>query len=190
MKKLLCGLGIFFLTILILLPPALRIFVPEKTETEKPKEKLVIKALSCDGDKYIARTSYENDNVKMILIKKNIALTEKDEENKEEVPSEDQGENQTETRDNEETTPDETPTEDTNQTNPETSTDLEEFEAVFTRLSEDSRVARSDMDDGISLTIDFSVPANSDLNIGNITKPIDEQKVYYENLGLTCSIIE
>ncbi len=193
MNKFLCGFGIFILVILILLPPTLRIFVPKEEEVEEEKEELIVRALSCNGDNYIARTSYENDNVQMILIKKNIISTDKEEENNEEVPSENPEENQEVPNENTETTPEETPNEENQpeeDTNPDTSSNLENFEAMFTRLSDDSRVARDDMDDGIVLTIDFSISDNSRLDIGDLTKPIDDQKSYYEDLGLVCSIIE
>ena len=173
MKNFLCYIGIVILVILIILPPALRIFLPEEKEKEKIEPKLVIKSLNCTGVNYVTGTSYENDEVKMIVLKKIISSDD---------------ENQDENTDNQETQ-DETKEEDS-YNNPDSSERKTEFEAVFTRLSEDSRITKSNLNDGIALKIDFSISNNLDLDIKDLTKPINDQLIYYENLGLTCSIMQ
>ena len=192
MKKFLCFLGILGLIVLIAIPPTLRILVPKDNKEEEKKEELIIKALSCDSNTYVARTRYENDVIKMILIKKNaISNEENNEDNSTETPSLENQEENLETQDESEDQDNESQEEgETNPPNPEVSSDIEKFEQLFTRLSEDSRVVKNEMEDGVSLTIDFSIYDNLDLNIENITKPINDQKIYYEDLGLVCSIIE
>ena len=188
MKKFLCFLGIFSLIVLIALPPTLRILVPKVDEEEEKKDELVIQALSCDGDNYIARTRYENGIVKMVLIKKNIANNSEEGDNQTPLETPSDNEESQDGTDNLDDDVQENP--DTNPTEPGTLPNLAKFEETFTRLSEDSRIAKDEMEDGISLTIDFSIYNSSDLNVDELTKPINDQKIYYEDLGLTCGIIE
>ena len=209
MNKSLCILEIIGLIILIIIPPALRIFVPKEKENEEEEIKLVVKALNCDGKEFITRTSYENDKVKMIVMKKVIEDTtetnpDENTNSNEGNNTENSGENNPPEEENntdttrENTNPDENitpPTEgsetpDNPKEEPNDDDNQNKFEAIFTRLSEDSRIARSDLEDGIVLTVDFSISAASDLNVGDLIKPINDQKIYYEDLGLVCSIIE
>ena len=69
MKKLLCYLGILVLLGLVLMPPILRITLPKNKETEKTSV-VESKILSCSNDELIIKASYENDKVKMIVMKK------------------------------------------------------------------------------------------------------------------------
>ncbi len=208
MNKNVCILEIIGLIILIIIPPALRIFVPKEKENEEEEVKLVIKALNCDGKDFITRTSYENDKVKMIVMKKNATSTtetnpsentntgeENTQDNSDENQTPEEGDTNTDnSTDNSNTEGSTTTPGEENTTNPEekdpNANDQNGFEAVFTRLSEDSRVARNDLNDGVVLTLDFSITSASDLNVGDLVKPINDQKIYYEDLGLICSIIE
>lgn len=69
MKKVLCYLGIIILLGLTFLPPVLRMFLPDKDEI---KEEVILKhqLLSCESDRFITRTSYENGSIQMIVIKR------------------------------------------------------------------------------------------------------------------------
>lgn len=69
MKKVLCLFGIVVLFVLAFLPPILRIVLPsiEEKEKEAVKGNLI---LSCSTDDFLINTSYENEKVKMIIIKK------------------------------------------------------------------------------------------------------------------------
>ena len=70
MKRLLCYLGILVLFCLTLLPPILRITLPDYSE-EKTEETIVVTTiLSCTSDDFIVNTSYENENIRMIVMKK------------------------------------------------------------------------------------------------------------------------
>ena len=69
MKNILCYLGIIILLGLILLPPILRIVLPDKEKIEIV-EKIEYINLSCNNDEYLTNTSYTNDKINMIIIKK------------------------------------------------------------------------------------------------------------------------
>lgn len=59
MKKVLCYFGLFFLVILLLIPPALRIFAKNMyPEEEKPK--LVVNILNCNKETESVFSSYAN----------------------------------------------------------------------------------------------------------------------------------
>ena len=69
MKKILCYLGILVLLFLLLLPPALRIFLKDKeTVVEEPVVKNI---LVCKNDDFITTTRYEGVDIKKIAIKRN-----------------------------------------------------------------------------------------------------------------------
>lgn len=68
MKNLLCYLGIMFALFLIALPPVLRITLPDKEEEKKMVVETSI--LLCTNDKYMISTNYENESVRLIMIKK------------------------------------------------------------------------------------------------------------------------
>ena len=69
MKKILCYLGIIILLCLTLLPPVLRIMLPDKDQV---KEEIIIKnqILSCEGERFITKTIYDNTKIQMIVIKR------------------------------------------------------------------------------------------------------------------------
>ena len=81
MKKLLCYLGILFLLSLILFPPALRIFLPDKIEKENEKV-IENKSLYCSSDNFITNTTYEGDKINMIIMKKFNIYSDTDGEDK------------------------------------------------------------------------------------------------------------
>ena len=64
-----CYLGILVLFSLAILPPALRMFLPDKGE-EKKEEIPERSVLYCSSNKFITNTSYENNKIQMILLKK------------------------------------------------------------------------------------------------------------------------
>ena len=58
MKKLLCYLGILVLLFLAVLPPVLRIMLPEYGEEKEEEVVIVTTVLSCTSDDFIVNTSY------------------------------------------------------------------------------------------------------------------------------------
>ena len=161
------------------------------------KRKIIIKTLSCDGKLFLTRTRYENDVVKSIIIKRNNVENTEGEGN----PSPDvdtNTDNQEETSETEtDTTETDTTTDPNGETNQDTSEetspetkDESEFEPIFTALSEDSRVALNEVEDGVVITIDFAVTNIDNVVIDNLNKPSTDQQTYYEEHGMTCSVIE
>ena len=86
MKKLLCYLGIFVLLGLALMPPILRITLPKEKKEEKVQV-ITSKLLSCQNDELIIKESYENDNVKMLVMKKLFLEVDEDDKNNEKSKS-------------------------------------------------------------------------------------------------------
>ena len=76
MKKVLCYFGILILLGLVLMPPMLRITLPKENKEDK-NEVVSSRLLSCQNEELIIKQSYENNKVKMIVIKK--LLVENDE---------------------------------------------------------------------------------------------------------------
>ena len=157
MKKLLCYLGIILLFGLVLFPPILRIVLPEKNEENK-SEVVERKILSCSNKEYITSTSYDNQNINMIIIKK---LNQNDE---------------VETENN---------TEEIDESN---NTTGKEFIDIFESLKYKSTVVYNVLEDGEVLSIDFTLSDNKELNLTSLTKEIEEQKEFYENQNLSCII--
>ena len=153
MKKLLCYLGILILLFLLLLPPALRIFLKDKeTQVEVSVSKNI---LICKNDDFITTTTYEGTSIKKIIIKRNIPTIEED--------------------------------------------DLEEdiqivydtdIDKIIDDIKSDSTLIYEETDEYKMVTLDFEVSNYKDLNLSLITKPINDQKTYYEAENLTCSIKE
>ncbi len=167
MKKVLCYLGIFVLLGLALLPPILRIALPNVEET---KETIVIssKILSCSNDVFLANTSYENEKVKMIILKKLFS--------KEEI---ERRKGLQEGLDDEEAQVLELETE---------SLKSKELNDLFESIKEKSDILHNVLEDGEIVSIDFSVSEHKDLKIDDITQKMEEQQLYYENQELTCII--
>lgn len=84
MKKILCYLGILVLLGLTILPPMLRVFMPDQGEEEEEVVKIESVALACTSDKYMVNTNYKNNKVQMIVIKKIINIDESNTEETEE----------------------------------------------------------------------------------------------------------
>ncbi|MBQ8472309.1 MAG: hypothetical protein IJ501_02270 [Bacilli bacterium] len=150
MKKLLCYLGILVLFILAFLPPALRIFLPDKGEEKKDEEVIERSVLSCSSDTFITNTSYENNKIQMILVKKLNQVDESGNPIEEDLTS--------------------------------------ALNLTFTDLKDEGDIVYTETDDGEVIQIDFSVTTHDYLSIKNLTKGILDQKTYYEQQGLTCTI--
>lgn len=69
MKKALCFMGILVLLFLALLPPALRLFLPDK-ETEIIEEETKKQLLVCKSERFGISTSYDNNKVDRIIFKR------------------------------------------------------------------------------------------------------------------------
>ena len=177
MKKVLCWLGIVLLIFLIALPPVLRIVLPAKVEEEE-EVKLIRKTLSCNSKVFLSATSYENDVVKMIVIKKSFTNPNLD------TDTNTATETDTETDTEEEVKP---------ETEPDT--DIKDYEntdlaKLFEEAKKDSRVVIEEVEDGEIIKIDYTVSDYSGLEIEDLNKPINDQFTYYEDNGLVCSILE
>ena len=59
---------------------------------------------------------------------------------------------------------------------------------AFNKSKENSNVIVNSLDDGEVISIDFSVSDPETFNISYLTQDLDEQKSYYENEQLVCSI--
>lgn len=149
MKKILCYLGILVLLFLLLLPPALRIFLKDKeTVVEEPVVKNI---LVCKNDDFITTTRYEGVDIKKIAIKRN---KEQDLEEGAEIVY------------------------DTN------------LDKIIDNIKSDPTLIYEETDEFKMITIDFEVSNHKELDLSLITKPINDQKAYYEAENLTCSIKE
>lgn len=69
MKKALCFMGILILLFLALLPPALRLFLPDK-EAEIIEEETKKQLLVCKSERFGISTSYDNNEVDRIIFKR------------------------------------------------------------------------------------------------------------------------
>ena len=165
MKKILCFLGIILLLFLAVLPPILRIILPDKMEEEKEivHENVV---LNCSNESYIANTSYQNEKVMMIIFKQ-LYPTDSNTNDNQEDP----------TIENEEDT-----------SNLEQS-NIEELDEAFEDLKTESNITYNVLEDGEVIEIDFTVSNHETLNLTKFTNNLADQRAYYENLGLTCLVI-
>jgi len=165
MKKLLCYLGILLLLGLAVLPPALRIFLPDQDRQVVEKNESKSALLSCKNDNYEIITNYENEKVQMLVIKKMKNNNESDLED--DINNQENKEEQDNLIEN----------------NKETELDI-----IFNSLKEASNIIYNELEDGEVIGIDFSIYDHKDLDLGKLTKSPDMQKTYYENQGLTCTI--
>ncbi len=160
MKKFLCFFGIFALLFLVLLPPSLRAFLPKKDD-DKDNQEVVRRNLRCSNKRFIIGTSYDNDKIRAIVFKR-FDVTE----------------------------------EPTDSSNPDTSeptdttevSDNSELNSLFQTLKVQIGKVTT-QEDGEVVTIDFSVSNHEDLSIDKLNKGIEEQQKYYEQQGLTCSVM-
>lgn len=164
MKKLLCYLGILLLLCLAILPPVLRIFMPNQGEVEEEPVLNESILLSCKNDKYETSTNYENNKVQMIAIKKIKDTNESD--------LIDDG-----TRTNQENTD-----------NVIENTEETELDRVFNSLKNANNIIYNDLEGAEVIGIDFSIYNHEDLDLEKLTKSHEKQKTYYESQGLTCTI--
>lgn len=159
MKKILCYFGIIVLLGLVLFPPILRIVLPNKEEDNKNEviERII---LSCSNQEYIANSSYDNDKITMIIIKKLNVSSDRETEFYQ------------------------------NQLNELTDTTLtgNELKELFESLKDKSTVVHNVLDDGEVISIDFSLSDNKELNLTSLTKNVQEQKNFYESQKLNCMI--
>ena len=165
MKNVLCYFGIIILLGLILMPPILRIVRPKE---EQKAEELIKKnrILACSNELFVINTSYEGDDVYMVVIKK---LFSKEEMKTRQNASE------------EETT--------SSKKSTSNSTKSLAIEGMFMKLKENQNVTDTVLDDGEVLSVDFSLASsNNNLGIDNINLKIEEQQLYYEKQNLSCLI--
>ena len=165
MKSAMCYSGIIILVILIILPPILRITVPDKLFEEEKEEVINVKNLRCSNDEFYIVTSYDNNQIREIVIKK---LIQKESEN----------DSTTDTNDTSLETP-----------NPSTPQEPSELEEIYEKIKDKRKEQLIVQDDGEGIIIDFSVTNNSDLDIVKLIQPIDKQQSYYERQKMNCSTL-
>lgn len=174
MKKLLCFLGIILLLFLAVLPPVLRIVLPDmgEEENEVVHENVI---LNCSNESYIANTSYQDEKVMMIVFKQ-LRTTDSNTNNDQDDTTiiEDQ---EDPTIENEEDT-----------SNLEQS-NIEELDEAFEDLKTESNITYNVLEDGEVIEIDFTISNHETLNLTKFTNNLADQRAYYENLGLTCLVI-
>ena len=158
MKKLLCYLGILVLLFLLLLPPALRIFLKDKDETITDTETKTNETLVCKNDNFTVSTNYSGDEILMIVLKRVIQERDDliDESN---LESEDLID--------------------------ETNKELDE---LFDSIKDDETITYNEIDDSEVIGIDFDIYQHENLKLDLITKPIKEQQQYYESLNFKCLV--
>ena len=158
MKKLLCYLGIIILLALILFPPMLRILLPDQEEV-KEDVKIERIVLSCSNDEYITNTSYDNDKVNMIIIKKIDKMIEDDEIEDEDTLDEAQE-----------------------------SLTGDELVKIFEELKDKSDVLYNKVDDGEVISIDYTLSEHPNLEITELINTPELQQEFYEEQNLACVI--
>ena len=165
MKKLLCFLGIILLLFLAVLPPVLRIVLPDmgEEENEVVHENVI---LNCSNESYIANTSYQDEKVMMIVFKQ-LRTTDSNTNDDQEDPTIENGED----------------TSNLEQSN------IEELDEAFEDLKTESNITYNVLEDGEVIEIDFTVSNHETLNLTKFTNNLTDQRAYYENLGLTCLVI-
>ena len=86
MKNILYYLGIIVLLALILFPPALRIFLPDKdSESTSESNVKIIRSLVCSSNEFITNITYSNDDVSNVVVKR---IIEKKDESSDVIESE------------------------------------------------------------------------------------------------------
>ena len=164
MKKALCFMGILILLFLVFLPPALRLFLPDKEVEiveEEPKNQLLV----CKNDRFGISTSYDNNKVYRINFKRFKLLTDNDTETED---------NDTEVEDDDESTIDNNTT----------------LDKAFDNIKTDSTITYTDQEDSEIISIDFDIYDHKELDLSLLNKPLEEEKNYYESQGLTCTVKE
>lgn len=161
MKKILLVFAMIILIVLLFLPFALRILLPDLEEQQQ--EVASLKYLVCNNQNYTIRTNYDNNKVKMIVIRKNYLNTNDD--NSQPIDE------------------DLTNTQPENLTNPT-------LDKIFETLKNDSAVVYNQIEEGETILLDLSVSTYPNLNLSNITQSPTNQKSFYEQSGLNCIIRE
>ena len=167
MKNVLCWFGIIVLLGLVLFPPILRLVLPNKEEIEKKVERTNY-VLACSNQRFIINTSYENNKVKMIIMKKLFTQQEKDkrkqiDENIENI--------------------------DEQLIDPDTkSVKYQEINDIFEKIKNQTTIIHNVLDDGEVISIDFSILEHNELEINKMIQEINEQQLFYENIDFSCVI--
>lgn len=72
----------------------------------------------------------------------------------------------------------------------EENTNQSDMDIVFDNLKNSGNLTVSELEDGEVVDIDIDFINQNKLDITKITQKIEEQKIYYENNALTCTIRE
>ena len=181
MKKLLCYLGVLLLLGLAVLPPALRMFLPESKENEEEQILNESVLLFCKNDKYEVSTTYETNKINMIAFKKYKDMNE--------IESDDELINQDDINDDLEN--DENELEDKSENNENIQDNIveeTELDKIFNYLKNSENIIYNNLSDSEAVGLDFNSNNYENLDLTNLKKNYEEQKTYYETKGLTCTI--
>ena len=176
MKKLLCFLGILILLFLLVLPPVLRVVLPDQKIEQK--ETNINTTLSCTSSEYVINTVYKNSKVDIVIIKKinNNSQSDQNIENNEETNTEENQIDQN-TENNEGTNTEE---------NQNTEEDTSPLGKLFSELKTNDLIVYNQLEDVEVIKIDFSIYTYDEIDLSLINKPIAEQKTYYESQNFIC----
>lgn len=167
MKNVLCWFGIIIILALVVFPPVLRLTLPKKTETEKIIETRNY-VLACTNPRFIINTSYEDDVVKMIVMKKIYTEQEKDKRKKIDENIENLDEQLLD---------------------PDTTTvKYQDIIKIFENIKDKTSITYNVLDDGEVITIDFSVNDHKNLPLEKLNQNMEKQQKYYERLDFSCVI--
>lgn len=167
MKNIMRYIGIIILLGLILFPPILRLTLPEKKEEEKTIDQNSY-ILSCSNQRFIVNTSYEEEKIKMLVLKKIYTQQEIDkrrrlDENVENL--------------------------DEQLLDPNTVVvKYQDIVDIFEDIKNKTSIKYDVVDDGEVISIDYSISDHKELEIDKLTQSMSNQQLYYEKLDFSCTI--
>lgn len=167
MKNIMRYMGIIILLGLILFPPILRLTLPEKKEEEKTIDQNSY-ILSCSNQRFIVNTSYEEEKIKMLVLKKIYTQQEIDkrrrlDENVENL--------------------------DEQLLDPNTVVvKYQDIVDIFEDIKNKTSIKYDVVDDGEVISIDYSISDHKELEIDKLTQSMSNQQLYYEKLDFSCTI--
>ena len=167
MKNVLCYTGIILLLGLFLFPPILRLTLPERKEEDK-KIDMNNYILSCSNQRFVINTSYEQEKIKMIVIKKIYT--------KEEIDRKKHLDENIENLDEQLLDPDTYVTK------------YQEIVKLYDDIKDKTTINHEISNDGEVVSIDFSVNDHKELEINKITQPLESQQKFYERLDFVCTL--
>ncbi len=167
MKNVLSYIGIILLLGLVLLPPILRMSLPKKNDEDQQIDRKSY-ILSCSNQEFTINTSYDQEKINMIVIKKIFTQEEIDKRKNIDENIENLDEQLLDS--------------DT------IVLKYQEIVDMFDNLKNKSTVIYNVDDNGEVVSIDFSYDQHKELEINKLTQKMDAQQIYYEKLDFACTI--